>query len=257
MTDIMLDPQIRDWVLLPLTLIMVFLGVGRHYAMKLMQTQRNAEKDTVRSQQRLGRSSMLRGNCVYLPRSAFYGRKAYYNDGNGNGLYVELGKQKMDPSANPMMSDPSMMMDMMKGNMAMIIPNVLMMPAVSYFFSGFLTAKIPFALTPKFKEMLQRGVEVTSLDVSFVSSLSWYFMLFMGLRGVFMLILGDNNQTDEARLMQQSMTGGAGAGRPGQPQDWGKIFTAEMENLELTAHTWVVDEAEGRLLSRDPTSVVD
>ena len=28
MVDIMLDPQIRDWVLLPLTLIMVFLGLG-------------------------------------------------------------------------------------------------------------------------------------------------------------------------------------------------------------------------------------
>ena len=27
--------------------------------------------------------------------------------------------------------------------------------------------------------------------------------------------------------------------------------------LLQTAHTWVVDEAEGRLLSRDPTSVVD
>ena len=40
---------------------------------------------------------------------------------------------------------------MMKGNMAMIVPNIVMMPAVSYFFSGFLTAKIPFALTPRFK----------------------------------------------------------------------------------------------------------
>eukprot|EP01052_Picozoa_sp_SAG31_P020131 SAG31_NODE_1500_length_8090_cov_10.522588_8_plen_111_part_00 len=80
--------------------------------------------------------------------------------------------------------------DMMGKQMTFILPNLVMMPTVSYFFSGFLTARVPFSLTPKFKTMFQRGVEVTSLDVSYVSSLSWYFMLFMGLRGVFSLILG-------------------------------------------------------------------
>jgi hypothetical protein len=30
-TDIILDPRIRDCVLLPLTLIVVFMGLGQHY----------------------------------------------------------------------------------------------------------------------------------------------------------------------------------------------------------------------------------
>jgi hypothetical protein len=142
--------------------------------------------------------------------------------------------------------------------MVMIVPNLVMMPLVNHFFSGFLTAKIPFSLTPKFKEMLQRGVEVTSLDVSYVSSLSWYFMLWMGLRGVMSLILGDSNQADEAKLMEMQMSGGMGAGNPQQQMEMGKIFRGEAENLELMAcnHKWAVEEAETRLLRRSPRLVI-
>ncbi len=166
-------------------------------------------------------------------------------------------------------------------NMTMIVPNLVMMPTVSYFFSGFLTARVPFSLTPKFKTMFQRGVEVTSLDVSYVSSLSWYFMLFMGLRGVFSLILGpvfpqrpflavffrltkfssvhegDSNTADEAKMMEMQMSGGMGAGgQPGQPPDIGKMFKGAGENLDLVKHKEIVPEAENRLLQRPPDEVV-
>jgi hypothetical protein len=36
-SEIILDPKIRDWVLIPLTIIMVFMGLARHYAAKLMR----------------------------------------------------------------------------------------------------------------------------------------------------------------------------------------------------------------------------
>lgn len=72
-----------------------------------------------------------------------------------------------------MMSDPSMMMDMMKKNLNMIVPQMLSMFWVNFFFSGFVIAKIPFPLTQKFRGMLQRGVDLQSLDVTYVSSLSW------------------------------------------------------------------------------------
>lgn len=41
--------------------------------------------------------------------------------------------------------------------------------------------------------MMQRGIETPDLDVRWVSSLSWYFLNFLGLNGLFRLLLGGDN----------------------------------------------------------------
>lgn len=43
--------------------------------------------------------------------------------------------------------------------------------------------------------MLQRGIETPDMDVRWVSSLSWYFLNFFGLNGLYRLILGGDNCT--------------------------------------------------------------
>ena len=53
--------------------------------------------------------------------------------------------------------------------------------------------KLPFPLTLGFKSMLQRGIETPDMDVRWVSSLSWYFLNFFGLNGLYRLILGGDN----------------------------------------------------------------
>jgi len=145
---------------------------------------------------------------------------------------------------NPM-QDPFAMVGMMKQNMAMIIPNMLLMAWVSYFFSGFVLVKLPFGSTDRFKSMLQRGIFLRSLDPSYVSSLSWYFINLFGLRGLFSLILGDNNVTDNAKMMQEQM-----AGTNMQQMDFNQMFSTEKTELEIIQHEFSVPTAETRLWER-------
>jgi len=60
--------------------------------------------------------------------------------------------------------------------------------------------------------MLQRGVDISTLDVSYVSSLSWYILLTFGLSGVYRLILDEGTEIDEGKMMQVQMTMGVGGG---------------------------------------------
>lgn len=41
--------------------------------------------------------------------------------------------------------------------------------------------------------MMQRGIDTPDMDVSWVSSLSWYFLNWFGLNGLYRLLLGNDN----------------------------------------------------------------
>ena len=53
------------------------------------------------------------------------------------------------------------------------------------FFTGFVVGKVPFPLTQRFQACCSGGSRsCRALDVTYISSLSWYFLNFFGLRGV-------------------------------------------------------------------------
>ena len=91
------------------------------------------------------------------------------------------------------------------GNMVFMIPNIALMAFVGYFFAGFLCVKVPFPMPSNhFRSMLQNGVDLRTLNISYVSSLSWYFLVTFGLNGVYGLLLG-GNRVDEMQLQMQQV----------------------------------------------------
>jgi hypothetical protein len=95
--------------------------------------------------------------------------------------------------------------------------------------------------------MLQRGVDLQTLDVSYVSSLSWYFLVTFGLSGVYKLILGEDADIDDTKMMQMQM----GMGMNGGAQvgfNASAAYKSEREALGIVAHDWLAEHAERELL---------
>ncbi|CAN2389213.1 ER membrane protein complex subunit [Pristimantis euphronides] len=241
--ELLLDSSIRLWVVLPIVFITFLSGLLRHHVTRLLQGEKKTELEPLSDSQVLIRSRILRENGKYIPRQSFLVRKFYFNDAE-TGFFKKTKRKVVQ--RNPM-TDPSMMTEMMKGNLTNVLPMILIGGWINWAFSGFLTTKVPFPLTLRFKPMLQRGIDLVSLDVSWVSSASWYFLNVFGLRSMYTLILGQDNAADQSRIMQDQMTGAAMA----VPQDTNKAFKAEWEAMEITEHHWALENVEEDLVSKD------
>lgn len=139
---------------------------------------------------------IIADNAV-LPESSFKMRRAFLCK-KGTGFLTKVANENV-PAQNPLglpggmpAMNPAAMTDMLKNNLTMIVSSMGMFGWISYFFSGFILAKVPFPLTQKFRGMLQRGVEIANLDVKYVSSTSLYFLVLFGQSGLVNLILGSN-----------------------------------------------------------------
>ncbi|XP_064631927.1 ER membrane protein complex subunit 3-like [Lineus longissimus] len=238
MAEVLLDSEIRLWVFLPIVIVTFLVGIIRHYVTVLLSSEKKVEIQKITDSQALIRSRMLRENGKYLPREAFHMRKKFFND-EENGFFKT---QRREVQASNPMTDPSMMTDMMKGNLTNVLPMIVIGGWINWAFSGFLTTKVPFPLTLRFKPMLQRGVELSSLDASWVSSASWYFLNVFGLRSMYNLVLGQDNAADQTKMMQDQMSGAAMA-----VQDPTKAFKAEWEALEICDHHWALEGVEDDL----------
>ncbi|CAM1503032.1 Fc.00g078080.m01.CDS01 [Cosmosporella sp. VM-42] len=244
------DPQLFYWILIPITIVMVLTGVLRHYASVLLATvPKKQDFKSLREQRFLGKGVTLRSNYHVLSQKAFEARRETLMAGYESGAYLKEPEKKGQPPANPL-TDPSAMdgmMGMMKNNMAMIIPNTLIMSWINAFFSGYVIMKLPFPLTIKFKSMLQAGVQTKDMDPRWMSSISWYFLCIFGLQFVYVFLLGSDNAASQvAQQMQQQQMPNPMAG-PGQDPD--KQFKAEAENLAVIEHYSVLDDVEERLLA--------
>ena len=296
---LLLDSQIRDWVVLPLLVIMITAGLLRAEIGKLLRPAPKKTKSMDdRAKSALMRSSRLRGGAGgFLSKGQWEARRlawsargnnnsnssadAAADDNNANitlaggwlrqeAKRAEIDKKisdAIDSNANngegqdPLATaipgmDPSTMMDGMKGNMAAMVQNMVMMQGISHFFRGFVLVRVPFPLTRGFKQMFQRGLfELNTLDTSYVSSVSWYFLVMFGLRAFFRLAMGDPVQEEmEGHKIQKELGKDfGGGGGPGNQFDGPKALRAEADNLELLnarQRVFRVDDAEKKLLGK-------
>mmetsp|Transcript_13304 Transcript_13304/g.20259 ORF Transcript_13304/g.20259 Transcript_13304/m.20259 type:complete len:301 (+) Transcript_13304:167-1069(+) len=258
---LLLDSDIRDWVVLPLLMIMISAGLLRHFVGLLLKPDpKPLTKIESRAKNDMARAVRLRsGNANFISQERWESRRRYFADKESGYLREEsewatkeTEKQKEEGAApgeiDPM--NPMSMMDGMKGSMVFMVQNMVMMQGISHFFQGFILLKVPFPLTRGFKMMFQRGLgEFTSnLDTSYVSSVSWYFLVMFGLRGFFRMVIGDPSQEQmESNQMQMSLglTQSAGPKQFDAP----KALLVEADNLELLFRPKSeLDEVERRLL---------
>jgi hypothetical protein len=109
----------------------------------LQTTPKKVDLPKIRQTRSLIRGVNLRSNANVLSPSSFAARKSYMVQAYQEGKFLAEPELRGKPRPNPM-SDPAAMegmMGMMKGNMAMMVPQSLIMGWINAFFSGFVISK--------------------------------------------------------------------------------------------------------------------
>ena len=245
----LLDPQIEIWVFIPIMLVMILVGLLRNYGTKLLHSNPELDYLTLRESLALMKSRLLRQTKI-LPPAQFEIRKQHLIKSFTDKEYLKV-KDFEGTTANPM-ADPKQMeqtMGMMKKNIAMFIPQTVIMSWISFFFSGFVLTRLPFPLTLRFKEMVQRGIDTSDMDVTWVSSLSWYFLNLFGLTSVYTILLGTTQGSSANGSMDMMVMQQMGQANPmQQPSEVAKQFENEREYLDLAVYEFGLQGIEDRII---------
>lgn len=105
----------------------------------------------MKEQRSLIRGINLRMNAHNISRASFQTRKDYLVAAYESGSFLKEPDKKGQAAPNPMTDPAAMegMMGMMKGNMAMIVPQTLIMGWINAFFSGFVISRSAFSKRPR------------------------------------------------------------------------------------------------------------
>lgn len=237
-----LDPAIRNWVIIPIFVVMILVTFAKHWLAIALSSKKRPDIETIQEGQIILRSQRLCNGSSLLPYFSFNARRTELTQKTLN-----LTKPKDAQQGNPLMNGN--MMDMMPQQMVGYLPQVIIMQWVTYFFAGFIVVQLPFFLTPRFKYMLQSGMEFAGLDFCYVSSISWYFLCFIGLRGLTSVFLEWSaasptaNPADSLAMMPTQLNI-----KNGMPSDITKNFKSEIDNLNFVDHVWDLENVEARIM---------
>ncbi|RLV92513.1 hypothetical protein JA1_003162 [Spathaspora sp. JA1] len=248
--DLILDPQLKYWVLLPISIAMVLVGLIRNNITFLLQPSPKLQPYKQERQRHFHESAkaFIDHHHVLTPQE-FSTRKTSLVSQLTTSEYLaeEQVQANQDPLAQ--LTDPKnneAMMNMAVGSILNYIPQTIIMTWVNTFFSGFIIMKLPFPLTDGFKSMLQNGIMTPDLNVKYVSAISWYFVNLLGLRPVYSLLAGQE-EADAIQQQQQQQPVMSGPGAPNME----KVFKQEAENIQILTHESIYDGVLARVLNKN------
>jgi hypothetical protein len=264
-----LDPAIRDYVLIPIFVVVVLTSVLRSNLTLILGAgkppQKAPELGELKFLTMFQRLSNLKRNGNFI--SNFAAKKALYLNSNERkgplGLLNQEPPQQLSAMEKMMQQnqDPSTALNMVKSQFMFLGVHGSLGYWVSHLFSGFLVAKTPFPLTFKIKSMLQRGVDVAALDTSYVSSLSWYFFIMISSSGLIQLFSylfagvddsGIAAADDSSEMMMMASGGMMNGSNPmgGGGVDIKKQMESERDSLQVFSHEFSLEDAEFRLCEK-------
>jgi hypothetical protein len=225
-----------SWVFIPIIYVTCIIQLFRFYftlysaytntkkAVKTPQYAETKDKSLVAKCDHLAKKYML------LTREAFECRRGYLCKPEKGYLVVNGDRQPVD-SLNNMQAAQSGMMDNMKGMLVMMATTIPAMAWINSFFAGFVLAKVPFSMTQQFRSLTQSGIDMSNLDVSYVSSVSFYFLIVFGLNQLQSLLTEDDDDDEGAKALNENSKQMAGAMNP-MSQSGGLMGAATGQNKE-------------------------
>ncbi|CAA7046435.1 unnamed protein product [Microthlaspi erraticum] len=78
--DLVLDTAIRDWVLIPLSVVMVLIGILRYFVSKLMRSSPTPDAKMVKEGQVVIRARNLKSGANFIPTKSFRARRFYFSN---------------------------------------------------------------------------------------------------------------------------------------------------------------------------------
>lgn len=284
-TSILLDPQIKTHVLLPITLIMLLVYVLRQMATSLLKPKQQLQKmSKLRESQHSQYITMSGSNSwTSLCKSEWDAKKTsiseqYLKRSNLNkilenpiddekkinGKSTSNNNEVKNPLTEASFTDT--LWQGIKANLLNYLPQPILMFYMSFLFRGYIVLKLPFTLTSNFKPMFQSSIMTSELDVSYVTGISWYFVNLLGVESlskIFVPIFGISSIFDKPEQtilenISSIVTTGINPGHlNNQPQgrmsqpNVEEIFKKKTEGLKMANFRTCLTNVEERILRKN------
>jgi ER membrane protein complex subunit 3 len=251
--DVVLDPKICFWVLVPISVAALLAAVVQHYVLRFLIREPRKSIARIRALSTILRASALQNAASILQPAQFEMRRSYFIASDGP--LLSEGDAPTPPLGD--LSSSDVLMNQSSELVCAIVPRLIMCAWVRYLFDGLAVCRVPFPLSEGFRGMLQLGIERAgqSLSVHYIGPLSWYLINAFGNTSLVRVLVSSDTEVDSGR--------GQSADKP-LPfvdhflrvlQGMEGLRASAREGLEAVNRHCILPDVERRVLASDPASV--